>query len=172
MVLELPYGAALMMQAAMVLAALGYAEWARRPAAAASPLPFMALLLSLVTSVRLAFLSLASESAASGVPWRWRACPVRPVSARRSVRGPPPPPFTSPAALVCAACVPPTGNRTTAGGAVKAFVVRQCLRRTREHHDARMAVTLRVDPEPGGRDVLISDARPGLGPVPTPPAGL
>ncbi|MFB7653376.1 MULTISPECIES: SCO7613 C-terminal domain-containing membrane protein [unclassified Streptomyces] len=66
-VLELPYEAGLVAQGAVVLAALGYAEWARRPAAEASPLPLTALLLALVTSVHLAFLSLASESATLGV---------------------------------------------------------------------------------------------------------
>ncbi|WP_329473812.1 hypothetical protein OIE75_39505 [Streptomyces sp. NBC_01723] len=66
-VLELPYEAGLVTQGAVVLAALGYAEWARRPAAEASPLPLTALLLALVTSVHLAFLSLASEPATLGV---------------------------------------------------------------------------------------------------------
>ncbi|MDQ0408423.1 hypothetical protein ABVB69_19870 [Streptomyces sp. NPDC000349] len=66
-VLELPYEAGLVTQGAVVLAALGYAEWARRPAAGASPLPLTALLLALVTSVHLAFLSLASEPATLGV---------------------------------------------------------------------------------------------------------
>ncbi|MFD4258896.1 SCO7613 C-terminal domain-containing membrane protein [Streptomyces sp. NPDC058534] len=66
-VLEPPYEAGLVAQGAVVLAALGYAEWARRPAAEASPLPLTALLLALVTSVHLAFLSLASESATIGV---------------------------------------------------------------------------------------------------------
>ncbi|MEU6449523.1 hypothetical protein [Streptomyces sp. NPDC046979] len=66
-VLALPYEAGLVAQGAVVLAALGYAEWARRPAAEASPLPLTALLLALVTSVHLAFLSLASEPATLGV---------------------------------------------------------------------------------------------------------
>ncbi|MGW2173867.1 SCO7613 C-terminal domain-containing membrane protein [Streptomyces sp. NPDC001705] len=66
-VLELPYGAGLVAQGTVVLAALGYAEWARRTAAEASPLPLTVLLLALVTSVHLAFLSLASESATLGV---------------------------------------------------------------------------------------------------------
>ncbi|MFG2323428.1 SCO7613 C-terminal domain-containing membrane protein [Streptomyces sp. NPDC048568] len=66
-VLELPYEAGLVTQGAVVLAALGYAEWARRPAAEASPLPLTALLLALVTSVHLAFLSLASEPVTLGV---------------------------------------------------------------------------------------------------------
>ncbi|MER7776025.1 hypothetical protein ABTZ21_13650 [Streptomyces sp. NPDC096191] len=66
-VLELPYEAGLVAQGAVVLAALGYAGWARRPAAEASPLPLTALLLALVTSVHLALLSLASEPATLGV---------------------------------------------------------------------------------------------------------
>jgi hypothetical protein len=57
--LELPYGAALLMQGTVILAALAFACSTRGPAATRSA----ALLSALVTSVSLAFLSLASEAA-------------------------------------------------------------------------------------------------------------
>ncbi|MFD5801428.1 SCO7613 C-terminal domain-containing membrane protein [Streptomyces sp. NPDC127020] len=66
-VLELPYTAGLVAEGALVLAALGCAAWARRPAADASPLPLAALLAALVTSAHVALLSLASEQATIGV---------------------------------------------------------------------------------------------------------
>ncbi|MFE0205431.1 SCO7613 C-terminal domain-containing membrane protein [Streptomyces sp. NPDC058985] len=66
-VLELPYTAALLTEGAVVVAALGCAEGARRSAAEASPLPVTALLAALVTSAHLALLSLASEQATIGV---------------------------------------------------------------------------------------------------------
>ncbi|AQS71729.1 SCO7613 C-terminal domain-containing membrane protein [Streptomyces pactum] len=66
-VLELPYGAGLVAQGAVVVAALGFAEWARRAAAGPSPLSRTAVLLALVTSVDVAFASLASEPVTIGV---------------------------------------------------------------------------------------------------------
>ncbi|MFV0132007.1 SCO7613 C-terminal domain-containing membrane protein [Streptomyces sp. HMX87] len=65
-VLGLPYWAGLVAQGAVVVAALVSAEWTRRASAEAagrSPLPLTAVLLALVTSVGLAFVSLASEPA-------------------------------------------------------------------------------------------------------------
>lgn len=67
LVLELPYGAGLVAQGAVVVGALGCAEWARRAADGASPLTLTAMVLALVTSVALALVSLASESVTIGV---------------------------------------------------------------------------------------------------------
>ncbi|MFE1590108.1 SCO7613 C-terminal domain-containing membrane protein [Streptomyces sp. NPDC058737] len=66
-VLRLPCTAALVTQGAVVVAALGLAEWADRSGPRPSPLTLTALLLALVTSVDLALLSLASEPATIGV---------------------------------------------------------------------------------------------------------
>ncbi|MFE0800648.1 SCO7613 C-terminal domain-containing membrane protein [Streptomyces sp. NPDC058812] len=67
LVLELPYGAGLVAQGAVVVGALGCAEWARRATDGASPLTLTAMVLALVTSVALALVSLASESVTIGV---------------------------------------------------------------------------------------------------------
>ncbi len=66
-VLQLPYPAGLVEQGIVVVAVLGLAEWSGRAGNRPSPLPLTALLLALVTSVDLAFLALASESATIGV---------------------------------------------------------------------------------------------------------
>ncbi|CAL9335705.1 hypothetical protein SUDANB43_00159 [Streptomyces sp. enrichment culture] len=65
-VLRLPCTAGLVAQGAVVVAALGFAEWAVRTLPRPSPLSLTALLLALVTSVDLAFLALASEAATIG----------------------------------------------------------------------------------------------------------
>ncbi|MFF0670738.1 SCO7613 C-terminal domain-containing membrane protein [Streptomyces tendae] len=65
--LQLPYTAGLVAQAAMVVAALGLAVRSDRADGGTSPLALTALLLALLTSVDLALLSLASESATIGV---------------------------------------------------------------------------------------------------------
>ncbi|MFI5855285.1 SCO7613 C-terminal domain-containing membrane protein [Streptomyces parvulus] len=92
-VLELPYTAALVVEGAVVLAALAGAEWARRSAAEVSPLALTALLAALVTSAHLALLSLASESATIAVLLAltvvFGAAGLRPAAG----------PFTVPAAL-------------------------------------------------------------------------
>ncbi|MBQ1098338.1 hypothetical protein KBY55_20170 [Streptomyces sp. b94] len=67
LVLELSYGAGLVAQGAVVVGALGCAEWARRATDAASPLTLTATMLALVTSVALALVSLASEAVTIGV---------------------------------------------------------------------------------------------------------
>ncbi|MFF8092996.1 SCO7613 C-terminal domain-containing membrane protein [Streptomyces sp. NPDC016675] len=66
-VLELPYGAGLVAQGALVVAALGGAERARRAAGGTSPLMLTAMVLALVTSVALVLVSLASEPVTIGV---------------------------------------------------------------------------------------------------------
>ncbi|MDI6521660.1 hypothetical protein QMA61_36395 [Streptomyces coelicoflavus] len=66
-VLQLPYPVGLVGQGVVVVAVLGLAEWSGRAGNRPSPLPLTALLLALVTSVDLAFLALASESATIGV---------------------------------------------------------------------------------------------------------
>ncbi|MFE2052024.1 SCO7613 C-terminal domain-containing membrane protein [Streptomyces sp. NPDC059459] len=66
-VLELPYGAGLAAQGALVVAALGGAERARRAADGTSPLMLTAMVLALVTSVVLVLVSLASEPVTLGV---------------------------------------------------------------------------------------------------------
>ncbi|MFD5079059.1 SCO7613 C-terminal domain-containing membrane protein [Streptomyces sp. NPDC058371] len=88
--LELPYAAALLMQGIMILAALAYASSTRGPAATRSA----ALLSALVTSVSLAFLSLASEGATLTVLTALTA--LFAAAALRSHLGP----FVLPAALV------------------------------------------------------------------------
>ncbi|MGW2295720.1 SCO7613 C-terminal domain-containing membrane protein [Streptomyces violaceorubidus] len=65
--LQLPYTVGLVAQAAVVVAALGLAVRSVRADEGPSPLALTALLLALVTSVDLALLSLASESATIGV---------------------------------------------------------------------------------------------------------
>ncbi|MDA5141410.1 hypothetical protein PEM37_07830 [Streptomyces sp. AD681] len=65
--LQLPYTAGLVAQAAVVVAALGLAVRSDRADGGPSPLALTALLLALLTSVDLALLSLASESATIGV---------------------------------------------------------------------------------------------------------
>ncbi len=65
--LQLPYTAGLVTQAAMVVAALGLAVRSDRADGGPSPLALTALLLAILTSVDLALLSLASESATIGV---------------------------------------------------------------------------------------------------------
>ncbi|MFG3215534.1 SCO7613 C-terminal domain-containing membrane protein [Streptomyces tendae] len=65
--LQLPYTAGLVTQAAVVVAALGLAVRSDRADGGPSPLALTALLLALLTSVDLALLSLASESATIGV---------------------------------------------------------------------------------------------------------
>ncbi|MDA4891701.1 hypothetical protein PFZ55_32940, partial [Streptomyces sp. MS2A] len=65
-VLRLPCTAGLVAQGAVVVAALGFAEWADRTLPRPSPLSLTALLLALVTSVDLALLALASEAATIG----------------------------------------------------------------------------------------------------------
>ncbi|MEU9636678.1 SCO7613 C-terminal domain-containing membrane protein [Streptomyces tendae] len=65
--LQLPYTAGLVTQAAVVVAALGLAVRSDRADGGTSPLALTALLLALLTSVDLALLSLASESATIGV---------------------------------------------------------------------------------------------------------
>ncbi|OWA01290.1 hypothetical protein B9W64_35265 [Streptomyces sp. CS159] len=62
-VLQLPYPAGLVGQGVVVVAVLGVAEWSGRGENRPSPLTLTALLLALVTSVDLAFLALASQSA-------------------------------------------------------------------------------------------------------------
>ncbi|MGM9342588.1 SCO7613 C-terminal domain-containing membrane protein [Streptomyces salinarius] len=66
-VLQLTYTAGLVAQGAVVVAALGFAEWADRTEPRPSPVTLTARLLALVTSVDLALLSLASEPATIGV---------------------------------------------------------------------------------------------------------
>ncbi|QUW89069.1 hypothetical protein KE639_00242 [Streptomyces sp. V17-9] len=66
-VLRLPWTAGLVAQGAVVVAALGFAEWADRTEPRPSPVTLTARLLALVTSVDLALLSLASEPATIGV---------------------------------------------------------------------------------------------------------
>ncbi|NEB12589.1 hypothetical protein G3I32_27770, partial [Streptomyces coelicoflavus] len=66
-VLQLPYTSGLVGQGVVVVAVLGLAEWSGRAGNRPSPLTLTALLLALVTSVDLAFLALASESATIGV---------------------------------------------------------------------------------------------------------
>ncbi|WP_217168972.1 SCO7613 C-terminal domain-containing membrane protein [Streptomyces sp. AC512_CC834] len=66
-VLGLSYGAGLVAQGAVVASALGFAYRAGRAERVLSPLPLTALLLALVTSVDLAFLSLATETATISV---------------------------------------------------------------------------------------------------------
>ncbi|WP_037837046.1 SCO7613 C-terminal domain-containing membrane protein [Streptomyces sp. NRRL F-5650] len=66
-VLRLPYEAGLVAQGTVVAAALGLAGWTGRAEQRPSPPALTALLLALVTSVGLAFLALASESATLGV---------------------------------------------------------------------------------------------------------
>ncbi|MGX1032756.1 hypothetical protein RKD38_007437 [Streptomyces ambofaciens] len=91
--LPLPYTAGLVAQAAVVAAALGFAVRADRADKGPSPLALTALLLALVTSVDLALLSLASETATLGVlvtlTVLFGAAGLRPRFA----------PFTAPAAL-------------------------------------------------------------------------
>ncbi|WP_432184721.1 SCO7613 C-terminal domain-containing membrane protein [Streptomyces tendae] len=65
--LQLPYTAGLVTQAAVVVAALGLAVRSDRADGGPSPLALTALLLAILTSVDLALLSLASESATIGV---------------------------------------------------------------------------------------------------------
>ncbi|MGW5563689.1 SCO7613 C-terminal domain-containing membrane protein [Streptomyces tendae] len=65
--LQLPYTAGLVTQAAVVVTALGLAVRSDRADGGTSPLALTALLLALLTSVDLALLSLASESATIGV---------------------------------------------------------------------------------------------------------
>ncbi|MFI0576449.1 SCO7613 C-terminal domain-containing membrane protein [Streptomyces tendae] len=65
--LQLPYTAGLVAQAAVVVAALGLAVRSDRADGGPTPLALTALLLALLTSVDLALLSLASESATIGV---------------------------------------------------------------------------------------------------------
>ncbi|MFJ7231209.1 SCO7613 C-terminal domain-containing membrane protein [Streptomyces tendae] len=65
--LQLPYTAGLVTQAAVVVAALGLAVRSDRADGGPTPLALTALLLALLTSVDLALLSLASESATIGV---------------------------------------------------------------------------------------------------------
>ncbi|MGV9910348.1 SCO7613 C-terminal domain-containing membrane protein [Streptomyces tendae] len=65
--LQVPYTAGLVTQAAVVVAALGLAVRSDRSDGGTSPLALTALLLALLTSVDLALLSLASESATIGV---------------------------------------------------------------------------------------------------------
>ncbi|MET8487023.1 hypothetical protein ABZV76_24350 [Streptomyces tendae] len=65
--LPLPYTAGLVAQAAVVVAALGLAVRSDRADGGPTPLALTALLLALLTSVDLALLSLASESATIGV---------------------------------------------------------------------------------------------------------
>ncbi|MEU9647777.1 hypothetical protein AB0E00_02455 [Streptomyces sp. NPDC048110] len=66
-VLQLTYTAGLVAQGAVVVAALGFAEWADRTEPRPSPVTLTARLLALVTSVDLALFSLASEPATIGV---------------------------------------------------------------------------------------------------------
>ncbi|MCW1099757.1 hypothetical protein OJ963_38810 [Streptomyces sp. RS2] len=65
--LQLPYTAGLVTQAAVVVAALGLAVRSDRADGGPTPLALPALLLALLTSVDVALLSLASESATIGV---------------------------------------------------------------------------------------------------------
>ncbi|MGW4426958.1 SCO7613 C-terminal domain-containing membrane protein [Streptomyces tendae] len=65
--LQLPYTAGLVAQVAVVVAALGLAVRSDRADGGPTPLALTALLLALLTSVDLALLSLASESATIGV---------------------------------------------------------------------------------------------------------
>lgn len=61
---------------------------------------------------------------------------------------------------------------TAAGGGVKAFVVSADGRS--EHVNAtthRMTVTLEVEPDSSGRDLLIGDTDRGLDPLPAPAVG-
>lgn len=93
-VLALPYGAGLVAQGAVAVAALGCAERARRAAGGTSPLMLTAMVLALVTSVVLALVSLASEPVTIGVLGAttlvFGAVAVRPGFG----------PFAAPAALV------------------------------------------------------------------------
>ncbi|WP_328558567.1 SCO7613 C-terminal domain-containing membrane protein [Streptomyces coelicoflavus] len=66
-VLQLPYTIGLVAQGGVVVAVLGFAQWSGRAENRPSPLTLTALLLALVTSVDLAFLALASESATIAV---------------------------------------------------------------------------------------------------------
>ncbi|MBX4178770.1 hypothetical protein [Streptomyces geysiriensis] len=61
-VLELPYGAGLVADGAVVVVALGVAERARRGTGGPSAPALTALVLALVTSVTLALVSLATEA--------------------------------------------------------------------------------------------------------------
>ncbi|MGW8063974.1 SCO7613 C-terminal domain-containing membrane protein [Streptomyces ziwulingensis] len=94
LVLELPYGAGLIVQGAVVVAALGCAERARRTAGGTSPLVLTAVVLAVVTSVCLVLVSLASEPVTIGV--------LVALTLLFGAAGPRPGigPFTAPAALV------------------------------------------------------------------------
>ncbi|MFG3111085.1 SCO7613 C-terminal domain-containing membrane protein [Streptomyces tendae] len=91
--LQLPYTAGLVAQAAVVVAALGLAVRSDRADGGPSPLALTALLLALLTSVDLALLSLASESATIG------ALVTLTVLFGAAGRRPRHAPFTVPAAL-------------------------------------------------------------------------
>lgn len=97
--LGLPYTAGLVAQGGVVVAALGCAEWARRAAAGTSHVAVGAVVLALVTSVDLALVSLASESATIGVlvalTLLFAGAGTRPGSG----------PFAAPASLVHAAAL-------------------------------------------------------------------
>ncbi|WP_395570442.1 SCO7613 C-terminal domain-containing membrane protein [Streptomyces sp. BK79] len=92
--LGLPYGPALVVQGAVVVAALGCAERARRGAAGLSWPAVTAVVLALVTSVHLALVSLVSEATTIGVltamTLLFAAAGTRPGTG----------PFAAPAALV------------------------------------------------------------------------
>ncbi|MFJ6071055.1 SCO7613 C-terminal domain-containing membrane protein [Streptomyces sp. NPDC093065] len=92
-VLQLPYATGLVAQGVVVVAALSIAERTGRAGDRPSPVTRTALVLALVTSVDLAFLALASESATIGV----LASLTFLFGAACRRRGPAP--FTAPAAL-------------------------------------------------------------------------
>ncbi|CAL9670449.1 SCO7613 C-terminal domain-containing membrane protein [Streptomyces sp. enrichment culture] len=92
--LQVPYPAGLVAQAAVVAAALGLAVREDRAGEVPSPLALTALLLALLTSVDVALLALASESATIGV-----LVALTVLFGAAALR-PGPAPFTAPAALV------------------------------------------------------------------------